>query len=448
MKQEKLQEAFDMIDDDLIESVDKLRKIKKKPKRNLMRYISIAACFCLTFTAVFFAFSSGNTVQADDLMEGIVANKVESVDLAPNNENVTDFALRIFQASAEDGKNTLISPLSVLCALSMTANGADGETLAQMESVLGMSVDELNKYIYSYINSRPQSEQYKLSIANSIWFKDTDEFVPNRGFLQTNADYYGAEIYKTPFDSSALKDINNWVDNETDGMIPEILDEISDEAIMYLINALAFEAEWEDVYAENQIREGIFTLEDGTKQNAELMHSVENKYIESDNAKGMVKYYKNRKYAFVALLPDEGISISDYVASLNGKKLNDMLTNIKNGRVFASVPKFETDYGVDLKDALVSMGMPYAFDEHEADFTSLGSVADGNIFIGRVLHKTFMSVDEKGTSAGAATVVETLRTTGAEKTVEIYLDRPFVYMLIDCATNTPFFIGTMMNVNE
>ena len=245
------------------------------------------------------------TVHAEDLMEGVTPNSVTALnDLSSGSADVTDFAIRLFKQTNENGKNTLISPLSVLCALAMTANGAEGETREQMEAVLGMSVEELNLYLYSYINSLPQGEKYKLSVANSIWFTDDDRFTVNQDFLQTNADYYGADIYKTPFDKQTLKDINNWVKNETDNMIPKVLEDIPDAAIMYLINALAFEAEWTEIYEKNQVRDKTFTKEDGTKQDVELMYSTEGKYLEDENATGFIKYYKERKYAFVALLPN------------------------------------------------------------------------------------------------------------------------------------------------
>lgn len=446
MKKENLSDAFEMLDEDIIASVYKARteSVKKNPRRYL-RYIAIAACFCIIITSVFVGVMNRNIVHAQDLMEGIAPNQIEKSDLDALNESVTDFAVRLLKATHKDGENTLVSPLSVLCALSMTANGANGETRAQMESVLGMSVEELNEYLYSYISSRPESEKYKLSIANSIWFKDDGKFVPNRDFLQTNADYYRADIYKAPFDDSTLDDINNWVERKTEGMIEEILDNIPEEAIMYLVNALAFEAEWEEIYYEGRIQDRKFILEDGTKKSVKMMYSNESDYFETEDSIGFLKYYKDRKYAFAAILPDEGISIYDYVDSLNGEKINGMLTNIKRGNVCAGMPKFQTEYSDELSKSLIAMGMTDAFDAESADFGKLGTVSDRNIFIGRVLHKTFISVDEKGTKAGAATVVEMLNGTMMEKFIEINLDRPFVYMLIDLETNTPFFIGTMMN---
>ena len=180
----------------------------------------------------------------------------------------------------------------------MTANGAKEETLAQMESVLGMTKDELNIYLYSYMKKLPNGEKYKLSLANSIWFTDDESFTVNRDFLQTNADYYGADIYKSPFDQKTCKEINKWVEDNTDGMIPEILDEINSEAVMYLVNALAFDAEWAKLYRESSVKYGKFTKEDGSEQNVELMYNTENVYLEDDNASGFMKYYKDGKYAW------------------------------------------------------------------------------------------------------------------------------------------------------
>ena len=389
-------------------------------------------------------------VQAKDLMEGITPNNVDALDdLSSQNADVTDFAIRLFKASNENGKNTLISPLSVLCALAMTANGAEEETLAQMEEVLGMTTDELNLYLYSYMKNLPQGDKYKLSLANSIWFTEDERFTVNQDFLQTNADYYGADIYKAPFDKQTLKDINNWVKQNTDEMIPEILDQIPSEAIMYLVNALAFEAEWSEIYEKHQVKDGEFTKEDGTKQDVKFMYGSEGTYFEDEKATGFMKRYKGGKYAFVAMLPNEGVSVSEYIASLDGESLNALLAKPQYGTVHTSIPKFETEYKVEMSEILQDMGMTEAFDMYNADFEGLGTSTGGNIYISRVLHKTFISVGEKGTKAGAATIVEMKDGAAAEPTEpkEVYLDRPFVYMLVDCENNIPFFIGTMMDVN-
>ena len=402
--------------------------------------------------ALFFSMTACSKVSADDLMKDVPAKAVDVLpDMDAGADAATDFGVRLFQTSMEEGKNTLISPLSVLYALAMTANGADGETLAQMQQVLGMDSDDLNCYMLAYMDLLPEAEEYKMSLANSIWFKDDPNFTVNESFLQTNADYYGSSIYKAAFDEGTRNDINNWVKEHTDEMIPEILDEIPDEAIMYLVNALAFEAQWDDVYDEFQVRDGIFTKEDGTKQDVEMMHADEYKYLSDDLATGFIKYYEGRKYAFAALLPNEGVTVQQYVDSLTGSHLQKMLADPEEIQVFTCIPKFESEYDIEMSEVLQEMGMTDAFDWHIADFSKLGTYnVDGmNICINRVLHKTFISVTEQGTKAGAATAVEMVAEGAAEiqEYREVILDRPFVYILIDCETNLPFFIGTMMDVN-
>lgn len=383
---------------------------------------------------------------AEDLMADILPNNIRETAGSDKSISAADFAVRLFKASNEEGKNTLISPLSVLCALAMTANGAEGETLSQMENVLGMSIDDLNKFIYNYVKNLPQDEKYKLSLANSIWFNEDDFFTANQDFLQTNADYYGADIYEAAFNNSALNDINEWVNKNTDEMIPEILDEINADAVMYLINALAFDAEWRSIYAENQVRNHSFTCEDGTEKEVEFMYGEEYKYLEDSSSTGFIKYYKDRSYAFAAILPNEGVTVSEYVESLTGQHLRELLSNPSSETVYTSIPKFETEYSIEMSNILRQMGIVNAFDAENADFTNLGASQDGNIFINRVMHKTYISVDEKGTRAGAATAIEMKEAGAPLEPKKVYLDRPFVYMLIDCESNLPFFIGTMMDV--
>lgn len=389
--------------------------------------------------------------ESTNLMENVtpqVVNDVPNMDAGA--AAAADFGVRLFQTAMEADKNTLISPLSVLYALSMTANGADGETLAQMEEVLGMDIQSLNSFMAAYMKNLPTSEAYKLHLANGIWFRDDPSFEVNQDFLQTNANYYNAEIRKAAFDEATRKEINDWVKTNTDGMIPEILDQIHPAAVMYLVNALAFEAKWAQEYEEFQIRDGSFTTEDGTVRNVQMMHSAEHRYLEDEQATGFIKYYEDQRYAFVALLPKEGVAVAEYVEGLTGEHLKQMLDEPEDILVETAIPKFETRYDVQMSEILQQMGMNDAFSKNDADFSRLGIYhSDGsNIYISRVLHKTFISVAEQGTKAGAATVIE-LPAEGAFANPEyrtVTLDRPFVYLLIDCENNLPFFIGTMMDV--
>ena len=391
-------------------------------------------------------------IKAVNLMAGIGSKNDASpvVPTASSSVKAADFAVRLFKACLEEGENALVSPLSVLAALSMTANGAKGETLSQMEDVLGMSVDELNEFYYNYAAQLVNGEKYKLDLANSIWFTADDRFTVNEAFLQKNADYFGADVYKAPFDNGTRQDINSWVNEHTDGMIPDILGPDIDmsAAVMILVNALAFDAEWQSVYHEDQVHKGEFTREDGSKRQVDFMYSEEYAYLHADNAEGFMKYYNDGRYAFAALLPNDGVKLSELVASLDGEKLMNILNGAANESVQTSIPKFETEYSVQLNDKLSAMGMPNAFEQWSAEFEGLGTSTAGNIFIDRVLHKTFISVDERGTRAGAATAVVMADEAMALITHTVLLDRPFLYMLIDCETNLPFFIGTLTDVGE
>ncbi|MBQ1372257.1 MAG: serpin family protein [Oscillospiraceae bacterium] len=375
------------------------------------------------------------SVQAANLMENVTSNRGAALPVqAEDAAAAADFALRLFKAGNESDRNTLISPLSVLTALAMTANGARGETLAQMEQTLGMDQARLNTFVRSYLDTLPADGSLKL--ANSIWFKLT----PPQEFLQTIADYYDADIYKAPFDDSTLEDLNNWVKTKTDGMIPKILDRIPPDARMYLVNALAFDAKWESPYEPSDLFDGIFTLENGETREVKYMGSAEVCYLENEHATGFLKCYKGGKYAFAALLPKEGGRLKDYVDSLTGAELQSLLAERSMEAVDVSLPKFKTEYDTELSDVMKSMGMELPFAD-AADFSGMG----GDLAISRILHKTFLSVDEQGTKAAAATVVEMAGCAEIMENKRVDLNRPFVYLLIDTETNLPFFIGTMVD---
>ncbi|MCM1189953.1 MAG: serpin family protein [bacterium] len=364
----------------------------------------------------------------------------------------TDFAVRLFQECLLPDGNTLISPLSVINALTMTANGAAGETRAQMERLFGADTASCCEYLRDYNASLPAGDGYRLHVANSVWFRDDEDFTVRDDFLKANTDLFDAKICKASFDSSTLNDINLWVSENTDGMIPQIIDRIPDDSVMYLINALAFDALWQTPYTEYQVQEGTFTLRDGTEKETELMHSRENILIRDENeqgeaaALGFLKYYADGKYALVTLLPEEGTDIADYIRSLSGEKLRRMLEETSDADIRAALPKFETEYSVGMKELLASMGMTEAFDPYGADFSGIGSYAGENLYISDVIHKTYIAVDASGTKAGAATAVAIYQTSAAlEEPQPIYitLDRPFVYMIIDCEDKLPVFLGVL-----
>lgn len=383
---------------------------------------------------------------ATDLMDGVKGEPTTEVQVQEETwEGMQDFSVKLLQTTCDEEENTLVSPMSVLSALAMTANGARGETRAQMEDVLGGSVEQLN----GALAGLGQEEDSPLYLANSIWFAEGGDITPNPDFLQINADYYRAGVFEAPFDQTTVTDINRWVKEHTHGMVEEVLEEIPRDTVMYLINALTFEGEWENPYQKEDVWQQAFTDQEGKVQQVSMMHSEEQFYLRDDQAQGFIKYYQGGRYAFVALLPDKEISILDYVEGLDGQQLKELLENPTSVPVAVTMPKFESEMEVDLREVLKEMEMVLPFDSAQADFTGLGTSPEGNLFINQVFHKAYLEVQETGTCGGAATAVE-INCEGAFQEPEdqkvVTLDRPFVYLVVDTSSMLPVFIGTVLSV--
>ena len=358
---------------------------------------------------------------------------------------ITDFGIRLLQSTAQPGVNTLVSPLSVQTALAMTMNGAEGDTLAEMEEVLGGERGQLTHLLGDYLKS-VEGEQFHA--ANAIWFADRQDFTVKEDFLAANQTYFDAELYQAPMNSGTVKDINRWVSKHTHKMIPEIVDRLPQDALMCLVNALAFEGEWPKPYEDYQVRDGEFHREGKSPVEVEFLFGSDNLYLSGEGCTGFIKPYKGGRYAFAALLPEENRTVEELLASLDGEKLTRLLTHPTQEEVITRIPKFSTEYAVELSGVLSDMGMPLAF-TGGADFSGIGETEEG-LFIDQVLHKTFLELGEKGTRAGAATAV--MLAEGAapdqEEPKKVFLDRPFLYMLVDLEYHTPFFVGVMQDPGE
>lgn len=379
-----------------------------------------------------------------DLTEGISKN--ESASKAPDDEfkaAASSFAAELFKDNYSKGKTTLVSPLSVLTALALVQNGAQGDTLAQLEQALGgLDRDTLNAYMRAYCDFLTESDELK--IANSVW---TDSSVEaKQAFLQKAVDSYSAQIFSAPLSSKkAVSSINSWVKKNTDGMIPKIIENADRDVVMMLINAVAFEAKWETPYTNDDIEKLEFNSYSGKSKKTEFMCSTESVYLSDSDAVGFMKPYKNGRFAFAALLPNEDVNIDDYIASLSGEKLMKIFSSAKkNEEVDVKMPKFKAEYSTQLIDTLKKMGIEDAFDRKSADFSSLIDKNDG-AYIGTVMHKTFIEVDQEGTRAAAATLVG-ISKMSMPAINPVCLNRPFVYMIVDTETNLPLFIGVQTEI--
>lgn len=419
----------------------------KKMLAVFMSVLSLAACI-LPFS------SCGKTVgkvhnksvksgAVRDLTEGISKN--ESASKAPDDEfkaAAASFSADLFKYNYSNGKTTLISPLSVLTALALVQNGAEGETLVQLERALGgLDRDTLNAYMRAYCDFLTESDELK--IANSVWTDSGAE--AKRAFLQKAVDSYSAQLFSAPLsDPKTVESINSWVKKNTDGMIPKIIEKADRYAVMMLVNAIAFDAKWETPYKRSDIEKLEFTSYSGSKKKTDFMCSTENVYLKDGGTVGFMKPYKNGRFAFAALLPDENTGIDDYVASLSGDKLMKIFSSAKRGNeVNVKMPKFRAEYSAQLIDTLKKMGVKDAFDSKTADFSSL--IENRDAYIATVVHKTFIEVDENGTRAAASTLVGA-DTMSLMEPYSVFLNRPFVYMIVDTETNLPLFIGVQTEI--
>lgn len=383
---------------------------------------------------------------------------VSNIDSEPLDKDfvngLNSFSVELFKTSVKDdlsnGKNTLVSPESVAFALGMTQNGADKNTLKQMQDVLckGVSQDTFNKNM-NRIMSRVEkfnNDKSKLSIADSVWVKDRQDIVPTEQFTKTCKEMYNAELFKGAFDGETVKQINSWVYDKTDKMIPSIVDELDPNDVMILVNCVAFDSKWEKQYEDDQIIENEkFTNAKGDKVECTMLSSTEKCYLSNDRATGFTKSYAGGKYEFMAVLPNEDISISDFVSSMTADEWTKLYDSRSyNYEVIAAIPQFKYDHDLRLKDSLQSLGMTDAFSRSSADFSKMFEATDA--YIAQVFHKTHIELDAKGTKAAAATAVE-MRAKGEAvsrtERKQVILDRPFAYAIMDSSTGLPVFMGTV-----
>lgn len=370
-----------------------------------------------------------------NLMANITAKPVaDASDTSSLSKAATDFSVALLKNAAESGKTVVLSPYSVMQALGMTANGAKGETLQQLELALGMPIAELNK---AFAAVQPDSA---FRNANALWFRDDGSLEVSPDFLQACADYYGADAYAAPFNESTRTDINQWVSDHTDQRIPEMLKELRSNAALYLVNALCFDGKWVEPYSEDAIWDGVFYAADGSEQNARMMSSEEALYLKDGSVTGFLKPYAGGRYSLAAILPNG--SLDDYVQKLDGDALRALIDGASDDPVQAVLPQLELKSDCELADALRALGINDLFDD-SADLSGINGKQD--LSVGRVLHSAVLRVDEKGTEAAASTVEE-IEMMGLRETNSVVLDHPFLLVIWDNQTQLPVFLAAVNSV--
>ena len=398
--------------------------------------------------------------------------KITAVPLSENEKaqkSISAFTNEMFKRCREDDKekNTLVSPLSVYMALGMLNNGAKNTTQTEITNVLSgnfegeadtnrseLSSEEINAAMKDCMVK--SNDSGILNIANAFYVIEKDYITINDEFKKTVSDDYFAEIFYEKYSKQTVDKINSWVNDKTHKMIPSILppDAVNQETVSVLVNAAAFEGKWLSPYdPEYDVTEREFTNYSGSIIKTDFMNSEENMYLSDENAVGFMKYYEPGEngltYCFVGILPDKGVSIDDYVASLTGSTISDMVANKSSEDVIVDLPKFTFSNKYSLPNVLDSMGIHAACETCKADFTGLCS--SNSVTVGDVIHKTFIDVDESGTRAAAATAIimeDNMMEEAPPEPKRITLDRPFVFAIYDMNNNIPVFIGTVTDLTD
>lgn len=387
-------------------------------------------------------------------------DKTETADIKPVQltqkqkqllDKSNNFGFEFFKTAIHENsssKNMMISPLSVSMALGMTRNGAATTTLEAMNSTLGFNgmvdagINDSYKYILeTFTNLDPK---VKLSIANSIWYRDT--FTVEDTFVATNKNYFNAAVTPLDFNNPTAVDIiNNWVSENTNALIPKIIDEISGDNIMFLINAVYFKGQWKYQFDEKNSALKPFYLSDGSQIEAQSMvQHADVPYFENSTLKAIELPYNQGNYVMTVVVPKETKTLSDVADSLSQSATwNFTTTNLQ-----VQLPKFKFEYSEpQMLKILTDMGMGVAFSPELADFTRINS--GGNLYISDIKHKTFIETNEEGTEAAAVTSTG-MSTTSINPNDPLFftVDKPFIFYISEKSTGSILFIGSVLNPTE
>lgn len=358
------------------------------------------------------------------------------------------FAIDLFKQIQEEepDSNIFISPFSISTALTMTANGAVGMTLEDMRSALritGLNMPSVNDAYQQLLKVLPSLDpKTKLKLANSIWTQKGTPVLPS--FLSVNQDYYHSEVI--PIDSkdpTAVKQVNNWIENNTEGLIKETLNELPPDLALLLINAIYFKGTWRTEFDAKNTSKAPFYAP-GDTQVVDMMHipNGDFAYFETDLFQAIDLPYGDSIFSMSIFLPKQGHDVGEIVAGLTPDSWNSWLSDFQTKTLSLFLPKFKLEYEKKLKRTLSTLGMERAFTS-QADFSNM--VSGGGVTIDEVFHKAFVEVDEQGTKAAAVTVVEIVLTSAGLQP-EVNVNRPFFFVIRDNKTNSILFMGKVLKI--
>jgi serine protease inhibitor len=367
-----------------------------------------------------------------------------------------DFAfdlMRLVRVDDPESPNVFLSPLSASMALGMAMNGAGGATWSQMRDALGfrgLEEPAINRAYRDLIDLLGGLDpKVEFGLANSVWARLGIPF--HESFLDRTRTSFGAHVQALDFSAPAtLGTINGWVEDRTRGRIRELIDQIPDEAILYLINAVYFNGDWVTRFDPAETRNGPFTRLDGRVVQVPMMGmQTDLRYFTDSQASVVELPYGDGAFSAIAALPAPGRSISDLVAGLDRARWTEWMARLDAAQPRSAgvrLPRFEMRYDRVLNDDLRALGMVDAFAEGRADFTRmtpLQAAREGRVVISRVQQKSFLKVDERGTEAAAATFVEVVLVCAGCGAPAFSFDRPFVFAIRERLSGTVLFIGVI-----
>ena len=395
-------------------------------------------------------------IQCDALADNHLDDIQEVTKPGPADNSIvtanTRFGFNLFNAirKTEQNKNIFISPFSVSVALALTLNGASNETEQAMTDTLklqGLDSEAINTdYAGLFKTLLTSDPKVTLTIANALWARQGVSFKQN--FLQRNAQFLGAKISTLDFnDLGAPNTINQWVNTNTNGKIPKIVgNKIDPTTVFFLINAIYFKGTWQKKFPSFKTREGTFHLLDGTKKQVPMMKQVHrHPYYRGEDFQAIRLAYGDGRTSMCLFLPDRESNLNIFLEHLNIESWQDWMSQFHKEKLSIVMPKFKLGYEKPLNDPLKAQGMDVAFDPELADFSRMVPLETlgANLYIGQVLHKTFVEVNEEGTEAAAVTAKAGFPMSKMPTLFSV--DRPFFFAIRDNETKTVLFMGVVVD---
>ncbi len=409
------------------------------------RIISISVIFCaiVLLTGCDFFSSAEHTDEPSRELPRELSVQELMISEASN-----DFSFRLLHRlmEKEGDQSFFASPLSISTAFAMALNGAEGETYEQMRDFFGyagMTNNEINQAYKDLIALLTTLDpQVVMNIANSIWIREGYPVLDD--FLNSNSEYFNAEISELDFSSPQAPDIiNGWIDEKTNGLIEEMIEEIDPLVVMYLINAIYFNGDWTIQFDSEETRDAPFNLADGSQTEVPMMQARQNfRYYEDSEWTALDMWYGNAGFSFTALIPTGNKMLEEQLPELTESRFSSITGQLEQDTINVFVPKFELDYEIDgFPEMLKEMELTLPFGEPDTDFSRINK--DKYLYISDVMHRAVIKLDEEGSEAAAVTVIEFSETSagGDQSYKTIRLDRPFVFFIRENSSNTILFMG-------